>query len=262
MDDVSWPPSLVLFSDGRLFLTRSEQVGKVWYPRIWQTRLARQDVCGLLNTIDQNGFFDYDPATYQGPSTDGARFTTIKVNAWKKNDGTFYDIFHVLQYFPNMYWDPINPPALINTANLLFWYTPQSELNLYTPERVAVWVYEIVEEKGVFESFANEWITATPTLLEIHSLTDSAINDFNEQYVIYQGDIAESIYQVIANDKSYSGVFMENGHLYKVFVQVLLPEQIPVKRANDLKFSDLSNSQSMKCYPSDGILPIPTPPSE
>jgi hypothetical protein len=251
-------PGYILFSDGRLFMSGIEEENGIWVRRIRYAQLGRSGACKLLNTIDQNGFFDYDPSAYIRPQTDGGPSTIITINAWRKNSGTFYDLQHLRI---SIHGPDLNPPALQNTADLLFWYEPP-KMQVYEPDRVAVWIYENLEWREDNKNIEREWTLDVPKLADLHLMTGSAIDDSNGQYVIYQGDIARNIYRYLA-DTDISGVFTEGDHQYTIYVQVLLPYQLPRRNSNISVFEDLpSQHPEMTCYPSDGILPIPTPPSE
>ncbi|MFZ5857435.1 MAG: hypothetical protein ACOYZ6_11440 [Chloroflexota bacterium] len=250
-------PGYILFSDGRLFTSEIEEENGVWVRRIRYAQLGRSGACKLLNTIDQNGFFDYDPATYQKPQSDGGPSTIITVNAWRRKSGTFYNLQHLRM---SLEGPDLNSPALKNTADLLFWYEPP-DLQEYEPDRVAVWIYENLKWKEDYKNLEREWTLKVPKLVDLHLMTGSAIDDWNEQYVIYQGDIAKNVYRYLA-DTDISGIFSEGDHQYTIFVQVLLPYQLPRRNSNISVFEDLPLSHpDMTCYPSDGILPIPTPPT-
>lgn len=253
-------PGYTLFSDGRLFLSGIETENGIRVRKIRFAQLGRSGACKLLNTIDQNGFFDYDPSTYQEPGSDGGGSTIITVNAWRQKNGTFYDLGNALDNLDEV-WSPKNTPALVNTASLLFWYEP-SELQEYEPDRVAIWIYENIRWKEDNKNVEREWTLTIPRLADLHAQTGSAMDDWNGQYMIYQGDVAKSIYRYLA-DTDISGVFTEGDYQYTIFVQVLLPYQLPRINANTSVsvFEDLPiRHPDMSCYISDGILPIPTPP--
>lgn len=75
------PPELVIFSNGLVVIQDySKETG---YTPLG-TQLNRQDLCRVLNTIDQYGFFDYDSTTYIEPIPEGPE-KTIEINAWKTN---------------------------------------------------------------------------------------------------------------------------------------------------------------------------------
>ncbi len=100
-------PSLILYSDGTLIYRQwaesSDGAGRL---QLWQVDLDRQKICALLNTIDQAGFFDYDPKTYvpegQYLSFDGSSSTVIEVNAWRSKHISLYGLWVFLNDEPSM----------------------------------------------------------------------------------------------------------------------------------------------------------------
>lgn len=72
---------LVLYADG-LFIRSRWFVSNRY--EMYGRQLAHQEICALLNTLDQVGFLDYDHSVYMDPM-DGAGSTIIYVNAWKLN---------------------------------------------------------------------------------------------------------------------------------------------------------------------------------
>lgn len=260
--NVSYPPGFVLFFDGRLYFTSRYKENNDWKWKFQYTQLGRKGTCQLLNTIDQNGFLDYDPLTYETPQSDGGPSTIITVNAWKRVSGTFYDLDHLVN---GLYVNSHAAPVLSNTFNLLSWYEPTSAQK-YEPDRIAVWIYENIWSKEDNKDLEQEWTLSTPRLAEIHSLTGSAIEKSNGQYIIYRSDIARNIFNDLEN-WNYRGIFVENGRQYTVFAQVLLPYQLtnnlPEERGFLSMFSGFPDRRpTLNCYQSDGLLPIPTPPSE
>ena len=72
-------PDFILYSSGQLIVRQCDQD----LCKFRTQTLARREVCSLLNTIDQLGFFDYDPGTFHSPS-EGGQATFIQVNAWRQ----------------------------------------------------------------------------------------------------------------------------------------------------------------------------------
>ncbi|MBI5934874.1 MAG: hypothetical protein HY867_14310 [Chloroflexi bacterium] len=259
----SYPPGFVLLFDGSFFYSRFYEENGDWKINLYHVDLGRKRTCQFLNTIDQNGFLDYDPTTYKEPLVDGGPTTIITINAWKRLSGTFYDLDHVVR---GVHEDVNFPPepSLLRTYNLLEWYDPEGQI--YVPDRVALWIYENTWSSEDRKPYEQEWKLTTPRLADLHSLTGSAVEKSNGQYVTYRGDIARNIFRDLNNWNDH-GVFVENDRQYTVFAQVLLPYQVinnfPEERGYVATFTDLSNPRpTLTCYPSDGLLPIPTPPSE
>ena len=117
---------LILFPDGKLFVDRYMEDLHAF--RIQTTRLSRQETCQLLNSIDQAGFFDYDPASYifgESPG-DGAPSIRISAQAWRSNSVDLYALREFLDH-PNYFVPSALPtilPALRKTYRLLADYHP------------------------------------------------------------------------------------------------------------------------------------------
>lgn len=257
----SFPPSFVLFYDGRLYITDFETEEGNYRRRIQFVQLKRQQICALLNTIDQTGFFDYDTSSYKPPSTArGGPSTNIHVNAWQRKGGNFDDLFYYLSYELTGEYLPGAPeitPALRNTYFLLSGYKPAGLVE-YQPERVAVWVYENVSNKNDLESFASAWPLSMPRLADIYSQTKPPDNAPMGRYIIYQGDLAGKFYELVRNLNT-TGIYTEGDHQYSVYVQILLPSEFPVEGLIYSFTVEPGPQVTIQCVPDDGLVPIPIP---
>jgi hypothetical protein len=83
-------PKFILYADGNLFVERFLEKGSQFLVK----KLERKEICQTLNTLDQIGFLDYDPSSYEfiggGPYVMGAGGVSIEVNSWKSHNGNYY----------------------------------------------------------------------------------------------------------------------------------------------------------------------------
>ncbi len=217
--------------------------------------LSRQATCNLLNSIDQAGFFDYDPATYVGDPSHanwpvmGAPSDQISVHAWRTNSvdlyalGFFIDPAQVEQMKKN--WEPdcvscpnldfpTILPALRTTNELLVHYRPP-DLRLAEPGRLGVWVVPGWEEANL------EWPLKSKTLASLNTSTEFA---GKSPSMILRGADAAIVYKTLGKSFSVCGTRVKEGDkLYRVFARPLLPNEF-----NTLPLPTIS----LRCSPSDG----------
>lgn len=256
-------PSLILYSDGRLIFRQWEKSNEDDLPvKLWEVVLNRQEMCALLNTIDQTGFLDYDPSTYlpegQYLPFDGASDTVIEVNSWRSKQVSLNGLWVFLNGEPSMagaivFGDPdygtlpYIPGALRNTYRLLTHYKPKN-VHLYQPRRLAL----RIEQMDEWSSFGDIWPLTSPTLSDLYKRSSSG-----QDIVITTGAETTAIYQVFGNSMG-AKVFDENTHRYIVAARPLLPYE---RLGSDYAFSSVNAptefKRPMSCEPSDGTLAIP-----
>jgi hypothetical protein len=266
----------VLYADGRLILSRWNWDSSSWplQGEILEHRLSRHEICALLNTIDQTGFFDYDPSAYlpegQWFPFDGSSTTIIEVNAWRKKEVSLYGLWHFVDQNPPLTWSVVDceycapPPfitlALSQTYRLLSQYRPE-KFTPYTPERLGVWIE--LNEQPVTDA-DQLWPLESPSLSKIYARSI----DKGEMYghsVVVNGEDAVRVYQMFDNtlfDSFESDrIFVEDGRKYSVFVRPLFPyEVMPDYRGEAGRIPDPSipaPAITLACTPKDGTLPIP-----
>jgi hypothetical protein len=109
-------PELILFPDGELFINRFSYEQQVFLKQ--RAQLSRQETCKLLNSIDQAGFFDYDPATYisdpvNWPLIMGMDTTRITVQTWRSNSVDLYGLDDFIDDCQGC--DPSSFPVLLSS---------------------------------------------------------------------------------------------------------------------------------------------------
>ncbi|MBA3534673.1 MAG: hypothetical protein H0T73_22365 [Ardenticatenales bacterium] len=244
----------VLYGNGELFLTRSLRVKGEWKIYVLTKQLERKEICVLLNTIDQMGFFDYDPATYEANKVpfDGSSGT----HAWRSKEVALYGLDSLIQHLkvdPH-FCDGCPPlptilPALWNTHDLLSQYPEYAEgLEIYQPKRLVVDIDEIEST-----SEGGQWPLASPTLAELVS---------EGHTIILEGEAARSIYELFGQQIHNSMVWHEGGKSYRVSTLPLLPyQELP---GSDYYIQPLLGAppppSTLSCSPEDGLLELPATP--
>ena len=273
MDSIQ--PSFALFADGRLFVKKYDE--STGYARIFTRQLSRKEICQHLNTLDQAGFLDYDPETYQfaggGPGVKGGPEVQIEVNAWKSHrhsyyemsgylEGTFDDVFGL---DPN---DPTGRPIILPALrDAYFFFTdyPTDQLQVYHPSQILMRVADMGDAPETVE--VSRWPLSEPSLAVLLERSDSSAPDKRGQFVLLDGFEAQRIYEAMGRFAIDLGYFYEevNGvkKNYYVSLHPLLPYEAP--ETENYSLAQIPGPETEKpnftltCYPTDGILPIPTP---
>ncbi len=253
------PRHFTLMPDGSLYLLQRN--GDTDLLDINTARLSRGDSCRLLNSIDQAGFFDYDPSTYVhnparwSPQIMGAGHTAISVQAWRSNTIDLYglDAFIWAQesyeargepcpYCANPEHFPVILPGLRNTYKLLSHYQPVS-LRPYQAERVGVWIAPGIDAD---KWDAVPWPLRSPSVAELASLP---ADPNGAPATVLTGVQAVQVEEMFGRKINDCGIIVMNGfEIYRVFARPLLP--------NEYVSSPLPKV-SLSCAPADGLLETP-----
>ncbi len=236
--DAVYPMDLTLLPSGDLYLLRTKENRQA--DEILTTTLSRQATCNLLNSIDQAGFFDYDPSSYGRQSPMDAGTTYISVHAWRANSVSLYDLYDVLDQ------ETRNPPdrgilsAIRDTYHLLDRYQPPGPLHALELERLGVWLM------GQGDNDLTEWPLKSDPLAAV-APTDRRVS--GPPSMILTGANATQVYDAFHQRILRHGMsFQEHGLLYAVFARPLLP--------NEFNSSPLPKV-SMSCSPLDGWIQAP-----
>jgi hypothetical protein len=255
----SFPPQFTVYADGRAFATHYSQVNDEDKQQILTYQFNNTEICQLLNTIDQTGFFDYDPSTYtmdmNNPPVDGTSTTYIRVNAWRSNSIILYGLSSVLRFeeeyelVENRPPFPTILPALRVTHKLLFEF-PINDWEVYKPERLGLWIYS--KEKTIRNSIP--WPLQNYILDEMYDETPPYT--FSPPSVVIRGEDAQTIYELLDNSMGAAS-FTDGVYRYSVFARPLLPYEAPP--GIDEIYLDIpapifpTPSYSLSCQPSDGL---------
>ncbi len=255
----AYPVRFTLFPNGELFDVRWNHGLEA--DQIQTAQLSRQATCNLLNSIDQAGFFDYDPASYvRDPDRAhwpvmGAPSTQISVKAWRSNSidlyelGSFVDPVQVEKLrkelepqcgaCPNLDF-PTILPALRKTNEMLVQYRP-ADLHLFEPGRLGVWVVANGDSTK-----AIEWPLKSRTLASLNISTEFAGKDPS---MILTGRDARQMNEAVHQAFDNCGMDVtEGGKVYRILARPLLP--------NEFNLSPLQKV-SLSCSPSDGWVDMP-----
>jgi hypothetical protein len=268
------PPSFILYADGSLFILNWLEVDNEYRVEVLTKKLDRLELCKHINTLDQIGFLDYSPSDYLfigGESlVDGASSVQIAVNTWKSKSGDYYGLSLFLKdnivkeyYGQNGY--PIISPALRTTYRFLDQY-PTQGLEVYSPERVLLWIvpaeyYELVDPSAIIPT----WQLNSPSLRTLMERAHVSAYDENIRSIILDGKEAKSVYTYFENSMT-TRVFeqeMSDGtkEYYALHVRPLLPYELPGEyhRVGQIPAPGSPKPNfKLTCYPSDGVLPVPT----
>ena len=257
----AYPLRFTLLATGDLYLPRWNESLKI--TQILTTRLSRPATCNLLNSIDQAGFFDYDPSTYVKDPKNwhrpiaGPDNTYISVHAWRANSITLFALPEFLD--PKMVEDmksawadcsncqtpefPTILPAIRHTYQLLDQYQPPVALHALKPGRLGVWLYPI-RESGSTDSIII-WPLTSYTLAAAPTPEDTR----GAPAMVLTGSNAMRVYSALHQGFDiYGTVVREADKYYTVFARTLLP--------NEFSTSALPK-MSLKCSPSDGWIQMP-----
>ena len=268
----SYPPSLVLYANGRIIVNQDFEQDGEWRNQPMTKVYSREETCSILNTIDQTGFLYYNTNSYHPQnsdyfSIDGAGYVAITVNAWRSNYGDFFGLFSYLYLYGDLsraseLWEdpgsPIIPPSLRDIYFFLGNFSPES-VEVFIPQRLGLIVTN--SDRAVLspESPVVDWPFDEIDLSVIEKLTTE--DNYPSQFYIVEGEKAVSIYEYFGNSfGSYGENVKQSSQEYVVFLRPLLPYEIPeLHRYNIIPDPNINPPGfELECYPSDGILPIPT----
>ena len=258
-------PQLILYADGSL-LHRVCSAAACGYE---QSSLPRQAVCQLLNSIDQLGFLDYDPVTYQPPAV-GSHAVYFEVQAWRSNaarldmldrwiaDPTWLE---TERKCPGCGTPPLIPPALANTFRLLWDYVP-AKASTYQPQQLAVWL-----QKPAVLGKPLQWTLASTRLEDLAARAACPDGRLGQAVILSPPEsdlVAGYISGAIAGLYASSAPVFSAGDLtLQVETQWLLPEEVPAtcaQPAGMLPGPEVPTpAATLACRPSDGTLMTVTP---
>jgi len=226
-------PQLVLYADGSLFITKDGVTQ--------QAQLTQQEICALLNSIEQSGFFDVDLSAYNdslkkvlvGEST----FSIIEVNAWRSRS----EVLEIVLNYPGV----TTPSTLRQVVTLLSSYTP-SRLTPYQFTQIAIVIHKYPTNSP--NKFDEAWPASQP--LEKLFEQGTAFRDEQDSASILTGGFAEEVWA-----KTKGGGFTENGNQYAVSMRPLLPDE-PLESALGRFSGPVTSTVRLACSPADGVVSI------
>lgn len=277
------PPHFMLYADGNLFLKYPLIGGKPYGDQqILSKKLERGEVCRILNTLDQTGFLDYNPIGYEfiggKPNVSGASGAYIQVNAWKSHKKTYAELpLYILEELTgeiasslaksgrdvnNRGGFPEISSALRN-AYYLFVDYPVEGFEVYEPKKLAVWIRPL-DPQNFTDIQWEEWHLAALSPTDMFSRIDFGDASFDERYLTLSGTQALALYKFL--DESFSTKYYvetdKRGEkkYYAFHARPLLPYEQPGTYSTEIPAPvSASANLKLKCSPSDGVMPIPSP---
>lgn len=258
------PPDILLYADGQLIVNYYGVGNKSGR---WHTQLSRGEVCQVLNTIEQTGFLNFDPTSYNFVPLGGGPTTHIVVDAWRSTDYWFSHLVDLMGnpgfvdgYLQGCDFCPIPyvSPAITETYLFLSNYKPP-RLKKYVSETWALSVYEYLDY--VPENFDQEsapWTLDNPGLID--TLQSSGCRN-SGTITTFDYSMANQIFEML--DLSFEGYFTEGGRKFQVNARSMYPYEVLPQCGTITSYGipqvEIPNLARMSCYVEDGTLPIPTP---
>lgn len=244
------PPKLTLYGDGQLFYlqhTRGMQ--------LMTARLSERQVCQWMNAIDRTGFFDYNPATYNGDLIESrwASYYLIEVNAWRSKSVSLNNLGSAIYNMEHPQDECKNPPycniqfptilpALRNTYHLLTDYKPVDG-RVYQPGRVGIWVtpYLTTEEYPL-------WPESFPRLAGL-AIPAPDWEEIKPPQLIVEGELAREVFDFFHQLLPGGGqIVLDGGESYRISARPLLPDEFTARSTIVRK--------PISCQPADGVIDI------
>ncbi len=248
------PLPFILYGDGTLVVSRFFEVNGEYRHQYLYKKLPQNEICRLLNTIDQNGYFDFDPESYSVEGVYDALQWDVRVHAWKNKDVSLYasgELVDDLKYFSQLFSDSVIPPSILNTFILLDNY-PLDGFSLYPPNPLAIWIWK---SSGRDES--RDWTVPNVSLAELYQKAGSPVSELPKP-VMLKGQDAVDIYAMFDNSV-YFGLVTEGNETYYVYVRPVLPFEQIVDGVSVIspKADQLELPVTLQCIPADGVMAIP-----
>lgn len=250
------PPGYMLFSDGNLYkMKRPIDLNAYFF---LTTKLERKEICRMMNTIDQIGFFDYDPLSYisdpdhWNPDLMGYGGIEIQVNAWRSKFIKHYGVSSYIRFYEIMRYDgvectncdiknyPIILPAMWDTYLFLGNYQPD-DLNIYRSTRFGMWIEEKEDSENVD---ALPWPIKSIKLKKLVNNVNTTDNEPNQIINSKSLVLENKLFNDVFSTKTK--YFIEEDKIYSIFIRPLLPYEY-----NPDFYLD---NDEISCFPSDGII--------
>jgi hypothetical protein len=250
-----FPISFILYGDGTLVLSNFVPKGERGYLQLLYKKLPQNEICKLLNTVDQIGFLNLDPESYFGRYITDSSTWIVEVNAWRQNHGAFHalnELVSDLELYSEFPEGLSVPPSVLSTYQLLNNY-PLDGFSIYQPETLGVWIWKPTDS---YRSI--EWKVKRVSLADLYERAGSTFDELSEP-VFLHGNDAKDVYSMFEN-AIYYGEVTDGDEAYQMYVRPLLPfERIEDGVSVISPTSDqLNMPEEMQCYPSDGIMVVPT----
>lgn len=279
---VPFPPDLILYSNGEMFIVHSEEINGKYSTKMLYKQFDRKGVCQILNTFDQNGYFNYDPLDYQFVGGDqfgyviGAGSVYLNINAWKSIMASYYglELFLDEKDSPELIATPLAERVgwpIIDTKLMNAFYFmnlfPMSDFVVYQPEKLGIWLVPLDEKYLEFNiPYFNltEWDVDGVSLSEI-SEKPIDNNGFEDRYIILTGKQAEEAFSKLEHSLNTFLFFEEDSNGEKSYYFVESRPILPYETLGNRYRYEIPDpnapkpSEPLGCNNNDGVLPIPSP---
>ncbi len=246
----------ILYGDGNFFLYTSVDINGNTHFRYLHKKLDQSEICRILNTIDQTGFLDFDPSTYSIPKAYDVANWRIEIYAWKNKDVNLYglgEITNDLNYDQSLIPSNVINPSSVRDAFTLLYNYPTDELDVYIPQRLAIWLW-----KSSFEfSSTKAWTVENISLAKLYKKAGSAV-DTMPRPIYLAGEDVENVYAMFDNF-IYYGEVTQNDERYGIYVRPVLPFEVISGDTSVISpnVNQMKLPSSLHCDPFDGTMPIP-----
>lgn len=208
----SLTPDLILYADGTLMGTNWQFSGANDIATVWQAHLSNSEMCGVLYTLENLGYFDYSVNEYETPQVTDLSDTTLSVQAWRDN---LINVYALSWYIANL--DASQTSPLADAYQYLSSLQPEN-VTEYRPDRLALLVSET--QQNATEVAAPLWPYEEIKLAEVMTGAD----DYQQAETFVEGTQAKDIYDHFAG--YWSQTFVENDKMYQVTIRPIFPLEI------------------------------------
>jgi hypothetical protein len=211
-ESYNWFTDLVLYSDGQLILAGNGYVEKT---------LSPSEVHLLLSKIESQGFFmietnqkhDQDDKLYDfkgqfQESHDGSK-TCILLNTSQSRNLCIYNKYQ--QYLI---------PSMKSILRILDDYHP-ADMQPYIPDRILLSVKVLDPKEDTLPAIIPAWDANIISLDTQEGFID--VREQSSRVAFISGETARKIYQFFIMNRQEERIFSQNGKVYLVGVEVLLP---------------------------------------
>ncbi len=254
-----YTPFFVLYGDGTL-VQRACQNGACRY---LQAQLNGESLCRLVNSIDQTGFLDADPAQVDLPAGTGTR-VRLAVQVYQHNQAHIPDLdrwAHDPDWYRAYSGCPACPvfaridPAFIDLYRLLTTFA-EADLTGLTTDRLAVWLAQ-----PVVAGDPQTWPGDLISLANLAEMSRCPGRASRQSAVIFEGQAARSLASYLSTHPGDAPIFTQDGATWQVHTRWLLPCEMPQTCDQEAGLFPPADTVEMTwtCSPEFGFIPTATP---
>lgn len=236
---------LVVYRDGRVIAERYGDELEGAAPVLVEGQLSPPELCRLLGQIEADGFFNFDPATYEAPMVTDMGYTEMTVRAWRRQSLNVYGLGFTVAHQHEDEYSGYAPPGLTRTYQWMADYVP-SDAVPFVPESVQMWV---LQDEGTGGETPRLWESETISLTAWMAAQGDT-NEFGRPSFMVQveGSDAQHLWDVLGRDRT--DYFRQGENYFRVTVRPVLPyETRPADRPpwGDAPQFELEPAEMMDC---------------